>query len=72
MVGFQTFPKMEPAKSSTKLKDSRLLMDESDRNYDNRLTIFFFWMKQVNNLYLETKEAHMRDTLQSSPLKSLQ
>ena len=29
-------------------------------------------MKQVNNLYLETKEAHMRDTLQSSPLKSLQ
>lgn len=63
---------MEPAKSSTKLKDSRLLMDESDRNYDNRLTIFFFWMKQVNNLYLETKEAHMRDTLQSSPLKSLQ
>ena len=63
---------MEPAKSSTKLKDSRLLMDESDGNYDNRLTIFFFWMKQVNNLYLETKEAHMRDTLQSSPLKSLQ
>ena len=63
---------MELAKSSTKLKDSRLLMDESDRNYDNRLTIFFFWMKQVNNLYLETKEAHMRDTLQSSPLKSLQ
>ena len=63
---------MEPAKSSTKLKDSRLLMDESDKNYDNRLTIFFFWMKQVNNLYLETKEAHMRDTLQSSPLKSLQ
>ena len=63
---------MEPAKSSTKLKDSRLLMDESDRNYDNRLTIFFFWMKQVNNLYLETAEAHMRDTLQSSPLKSLQ
>ena len=68
---------MEPAKSSTKLKDSRLLMDESDRNYDNRLTTFFFFflfflMKQVNNLYLETKEAHMRDTLQSSPLKSLQ
>lgn len=65
---------MEPAKSSTKLKDSRLLMDESDGNYDNRLTtlFFFFLMKQVNNLYLETAEAHMRDTLQSSPLKSLQ